>query len=176
MQYLYVTGERGELVGVLPVRDLVFARREAAAREVPPGSLGLMLVPYWNGVMNPYWDPAASGIIVGWRGTHTRAHLYRAILEGIAFEQHLNTLGVEAALGRPLTRYIALGGGAFAAHVLALAAAPIIHRLFGPDAFGAAQIVAAIAVDIRGVHTLRTTAAGIVQFAGEAAITVVGKG
>ena len=36
---------------------------EAEATKVPPGALGLMLVPYWHNVMNPYWDPAASGIV-----------------------------------------------------------------------------------------------------------------
>ncbi|MEZ4610701.1 MAG: hypothetical protein R2838_10715 [Caldilineaceae bacterium] len=41
---------------------------EAAAGRVPPGSQGLMLVPYWNNVMNPYWDPAAPGITIGWTG------------------------------------------------------------------------------------------------------------
>jgi xylulokinase len=39
-------------------------------------------------------------------------HLYRAILEGVAFEQYLGTLGVEKALGQPVKRYIAIGGGA----------------------------------------------------------------
>jgi xylulokinase len=63
-------------------------------------------------VLGPYWDPAASGIIVGWRGFHQLTHLYRAILEGVAFEQHLGTLGVEKALGDPVQRYIAMGGGA----------------------------------------------------------------
>jgi sugar (pentulose or hexulose) kinase len=72
----------------------------------------LMLVPYWNSAMNPYWDAAASGIVVGWRGIHTRAHLYRAILEGIAFEQRLHTEGVETALGQSVESYVAMGGGA----------------------------------------------------------------
>ena len=36
----------------------------------PPGSQGLMLVPYWNSVMNPYWDPSATGITIGWTGDH----------------------------------------------------------------------------------------------------------
>jgi xylulokinase len=63
-------------------------------------------------VLGPYWDPFASGIIVGWRGFHGLPHLYRAILEGVAFEQHLGTLGVEKALGQPVKRYIAIGGGA----------------------------------------------------------------
>jgi len=84
---------------------------EAMAQEIPPGSSGLMLVPYWNGVMNPYWDPAASGIIVGWRGSHEKAHMYRAILEGIGFEQRLATDGVEEAIDIPIERFVAMGGG-----------------------------------------------------------------
>jgi xylulokinase len=54
----------------------------------------------------------ASGIIVGWRGFHQLPHLYRAILEGVAFEQYLGMLGVKKALGQPVKRYIAMGGGA----------------------------------------------------------------
>jgi xylulokinase len=37
---------------------------EAEAEKVPPGALGLMLVPYWKHAMTPYWDPAATGITV----------------------------------------------------------------------------------------------------------------
>jgi sugar (pentulose or hexulose) kinase len=85
---------------------------DQAASAVPPGSAGLVVVPYWNSVLGPYWDPFASGIIVGWRGFHRLPHLYRAILEGVAFEQYLGTLGVEKALGKPVKRYIAMGGGA----------------------------------------------------------------
>ncbi|MFN2109688.1 MAG: FGGY-family carbohydrate kinase, partial [Anaerolineae bacterium] len=85
---------------------------DEAIVDIPPGAEGLLLVPYWNSAMNPYWDAAASGIVVGWRGIHTRAHLYRAILEGIAFEQRLHTEGVEAALGYSVESYVAMGGGA----------------------------------------------------------------
>jgi sugar (pentulose or hexulose) kinase len=85
---------------------------DRAASALPPGSDGLIVVPYWNSVLGPYWDPAASGIVVGWRGVHQLAHLYRAILEGIAFEQQLNTMGVEKALGQLVRRFIAMGGGA----------------------------------------------------------------
>lgn len=85
---------------------------DQAASAVPPGSAGLVVVPYWNSVLGPYWDPFASGIIIGWRGFHRLPHLYRAILEGVAFEQCLGTLGVEKALGQPVKRYIAMGGGA----------------------------------------------------------------
>ncbi|MEM4644076.1 MAG: FGGY-family carbohydrate kinase [Candidatus Methanomethylicaceae archaeon] len=84
---------------------------EVAAAKVPPGCLGLMLVPYWNNVMNPYWDQYASGIVVGWTGVHGREHFYRAIMEGIAFEQRLAGDGVMAALGRKFDEYVVMGGG-----------------------------------------------------------------
>jgi sugar (pentulose or hexulose) kinase len=84
---------------------------EAAAAEVPPGSLGLVVVPYWNHAMTPYWDPAASGITIGWTGAHGREHFYRAILEGIAFEQRLLGKGLAAATSQAIDEYVALGGG-----------------------------------------------------------------
>jgi xylulokinase len=83
---------------------------ERDASGIAPGSEGLFLVPYWNGVMNPYWDDAARGILVGLSGEHRPAHLYRALLEGIALEQRLHTTGVEAASG-PIDEMIVMGGG-----------------------------------------------------------------
>ncbi len=88
-----------------------FDAYEAEARELPPGACGLMLVPYWNNVMNPYWDPAAHGIVVGWNGGHRRHHLYRAILEGIAFEHRLAIEGIAASSGEPIAEHVILGGG-----------------------------------------------------------------
>jgi xylulokinase len=84
---------------------------DAAIADLPPGAGGLMLVPYWNSVLSPHWDALASGIIVGWRGSHDRRHLYRAILEGIAFEQRLCIEGIEAATGQPITALVVMGGG-----------------------------------------------------------------
>jgi len=84
---------------------------ETAAAKLPPGSLGLMLVPYWNTVMNPYWDPSASGIMIGWTGAHAREHFYRAILEGIAYEQRLVGDAMMAASGQRFTEYVTMGGG-----------------------------------------------------------------
>jgi sugar (pentulose or hexulose) kinase len=52
--------------------------------SVPPGSQGLVLQPYWSpGLRSP--GPEARGAIVGFGDVHTRAHLYRAILEGLAY-------------------------------------------------------------------------------------------
>jgi len=84
---------------------------DAAIADLPPGAGGLLLVPYWNSVLSPHWDALASGIVVGWRGVHDRRHFYRAILEGIAFEQRLCIEGIEAATGQPITALIVMGGG-----------------------------------------------------------------
>ena len=89
------------------LRDL-----ERQARGLPPGAEGLVLIPYWNAVMNPYWDDDASGLVMGWRELHGPAHLYRAILEGIAFEQRLQTEAVEAAIGGQIEAFVVTGGGA----------------------------------------------------------------
>jgi xylulokinase len=126
------------------------AAYDAAIADVPAGAEGLLLVPYWNSTMNPYWDAGASGIVVGWRGVHTRAHLYRAILEGIAFEQRLHTEGVEAALGRPVERYVAMGGGTRSARwcqIVADVTGKPVHRATTPEAAAlGAAIQAAAAV------------------------------
>ena len=84
---------------------------EAKARQIPPGAERLLCLPYWTGAMTPYWDGNARGAFVGLSGLHGRAHMYRAILEGIAFEQRLLTEGVEQATGVPITEILMLGGG-----------------------------------------------------------------
>ncbi len=90
----------------------VIRQFEEKARLVGPGSCGLVFVPYMNGVLGPYWDPLASGLLLGLRGTHGLPHIYRAILEGIAFELRLDTKGVQEALGRSVKRFVAMGSGA----------------------------------------------------------------
>jgi sugar (pentulose or hexulose) kinase len=84
---------------------------DLAAARVPAGCSGLILVPYWNSVLNPYWDPLASGMVIGWTSAHGREHFYRAILEGIAFEQRLASDGMMKALGRRFEEIVAVGGG-----------------------------------------------------------------
>ncbi len=84
---------------------------ETAAARLEPGSGGLFAVPYWNNALMPYWDFDARGIMIGWTGAHGKAHAYRAILEGIAFEQRLMTGGAERALEKPIEHLLALGGG-----------------------------------------------------------------
>jgi xylulokinase len=84
---------------------------EEAAASVPAGSEGLFCLPYWTGAMTPYWDGHARGAFVGLSGRHGKAHMYRAMLEGIALEQCLLTTGVERATGQAVDEILMLGGG-----------------------------------------------------------------
>ncbi|MCO6449506.1 MAG: xylulose kinase [Caldilineales bacterium] len=55
------------------------------ANPIPPGSEGLIVLDYWQGNRTPYVDPEARGIIRGLSLKHTTGHLFRAIIEGIAY-------------------------------------------------------------------------------------------
>ena len=85
---------------------------EALAAQVPDGAAGLLCLPYWTGAMSPYWDGHARGAFVGLSGLHGKAHMYRAILEGVALEERLLMDGVEAATGSPIDEIVVVGGGA----------------------------------------------------------------
>jgi xylulokinase len=67
---------------------------DAAASRIAPGSEGLILLPYFLGEKTPIQDPWARGAFIGLTLSHTRAHVYRAILEGISFGflHHLQVL------------------------------------------------------------------------------------
>lgn len=57
------------------------------AARIAPGSDGLIFLPYLTGERAPIWDGRATGSFLGLRAAHTKAHLYRAILEGCAFSK-----------------------------------------------------------------------------------------
>jgi xylulokinase len=57
----------------------------AEAAQVPPGADGLLWAPYLMGERTPHLDPLARAALVGLTASHTRAHVVRAILEGVAF-------------------------------------------------------------------------------------------
>lgn len=84
---------------------------ETAAALLAPGAAGLMVLPYWTGALTPFWDHHARGAMIGLTGAHGKAHVYRALLESIAYEQRFLTEGAEAALTVPVKEVIALGGG-----------------------------------------------------------------
>jgi sugar (pentulose or hexulose) kinase len=78
--------------------------------QVPPGSMGLILQPYWSpGLKVP--GPEAKGAMIGFGAVHTRAHIYRAIIEGLAYALRE---GAERTVRRskaPITEVRVAGGG-----------------------------------------------------------------
>lgn len=100
---------------------------EAAAVGLPAGSDGLMALPYLTGVLTPYWDSNARGVLFGLTGRHGKAHLYRAILEGLALEQRLSTTGAEAATGSVTETFRVMGGGSRSA-LWCQMIADVLHR------------------------------------------------
>lgn len=78
--------------------------------QVPPGSLGLTLQPYWSpGLQVP--GPEARGAVIGWSDAHTRAHLYRAIIEGLAYALREGKERTEQRSHVPVTELRVAGGG-----------------------------------------------------------------
>ena len=69
-----------QLTGDVPYETLL-----GEASTIKPGAEGLLLLPYFSGERNPFYDPDARGVIAGLSLSHGRGHLYRAILEGTAF-------------------------------------------------------------------------------------------
>ncbi len=90
----------------------VFDELEKAAEQLPIGSDGLMVQPYFSGVMDPHWDTSARGVIIGLSGSHNESHIYRAILEAMTLDQVLSTEDMENELGYKIDHYLAIGGGA----------------------------------------------------------------
>lgn len=79
-------------------------------RQSPPGAMGLLLQPYWSpGIRVP--GPEARGAIVGFSDVHTRAHLYRAILEGVSYALREGKERTERRSGVPITELRVSGGG-----------------------------------------------------------------
>jgi xylulokinase len=87
-----------------------FATLTAEAAEVPAGSRGLLVLPYFAGERTPIFDPDARGMIAGLTLGHGRAELYRATLEGIACGVRHNLEVMRDAGGRA-RRLVAVGGG-----------------------------------------------------------------
>jgi xylulokinase len=82
----------GRQVGLSPYKIL-----DLEAEKVPPGSDGLIVLPYFMGERTPIWDPYSKGLIIGLTLTHTRAHLFRALMEGAAYALRHNIETAKAA-------------------------------------------------------------------------------
>jgi len=89
-------------------RDPYERLTEEAAR-IPAGCEGLLWAPYLMGERTPHLDPNARGALIGLTASHTREHIIRAILEGVAFSLR-DSFTLLAEMGVPV-QSIRLGGG-----------------------------------------------------------------
>jgi len=89
----------------------VYSIFDDLADSVSPGSEGLMLLPYFMGAATPNWDTNARGTLVGLTLAHGKAHLIRAIMEGITYELR-NNLEALVGAGIRADEIRAVGGGA----------------------------------------------------------------
>lgn len=123
--------------------DTPFADLVAEAAGVAPGSDGLTFLPYLSGERTPHNDPDARGAFVGLSLQHKRAHMTRAVLEGVAFSLR-DVLEVMNSAGVRAEEALISGGGAaselwtqIVSDVLGLRLIPSVDE--GP-AFGAALL------------------------------------
>lgn len=79
-------------------------------KDVPPGSMGLVLQPYWTGGLKVP-GPEAKGAVIGFGDVHKRAHLYRAILEGLAYSLKEGLIRTEKRNGVKVKKLRVSGGG-----------------------------------------------------------------
>jgi xylulokinase len=91
------------------------------AQAIDPGAGGIIALPYFLGEKTPIFDPTARGVFAGVMLHHTRAHLYRAILEAVCygFAHHLELL---REANRPVRRVVAADGGSRSALWMQIAA------------------------------------------------------
>jgi xylulokinase len=122
------------------------ARLDAEAASVPRGADGVTFLPYLQGERTPHRDAAARGAMLGLSLAHTRAHLTRAVLEGICFALR-DSLTILQSVGLSPNHLLLTGGGAKSALLRRLQSEifglPVttVNREEGP-AYGAALLAA----------------------------------
>ena len=133
-------------------REVLQAEREGRAveelfekliREVPPGSHGLVLQPYWSpGVKVP--GPEAKGSIIGFGEIHTRSHLYRAIIEGLCYALREGAEKIQNRTGVKIVELRASGGGAQSDNTLQIASDIFNLSVKRPATFETSSLGAAV--------------------------------
>ena len=106
--------------------------------DVPAGSDGLLLQPYWGPGLA---RPLAKGVIIGFSNVHTRKHIYRAIVEGIAFALREGLESIEKSQKEKVKSLRISGGGSMSREVCQITA----------DIFG---------LEISRVQTIESTSLG----------------
>lgn len=100
----------GESILANMTRRRAYEYLDMEAEYVPPGSNGLIVLPFFSGARAPRWNPKARGLIFGLTVYHSRAHVFRALMEGIAYEIR-KILEVLQEQGISSNEIVVMGGG-----------------------------------------------------------------
>lgn len=87
----------------------VFIEMSSAAETVEAGSNGMIFLPYMSGERSPIWNPKAEGVFYGVDFSKTRAHMIRAVMEGVAYSLRHNC-EIAAEAGATIGRMFSMGG------------------------------------------------------------------
>ena len=129
--------------------------------SVPPGAMGLMLQPYWSPGLKM---PEAKGAVIGFGDVHTRAHLYRAILEGLAYALRDGKERLEARGKLTVSSLRVCGGGSQSDAALQLtsdifglpASRPHVYEASGLGAAINAAVALKLHADFKGAANAMT--------------------
>ena len=105
-----VFAQDGFDTGPLPAD--MYDRASLVAAQVPPGSEGVLFLPWFNGILSPGEDPSMRGAFLNLSPRTTRAHLTRAVFEGLAMNWRWLRGPAEKLIGRPSSIWRLTGGGA----------------------------------------------------------------
>ncbi len=111
--------------------------------NIPAGSMGLTLQPYWSpGLKIP--GSEAKGAIIGFGDVHTRAHIYRAILEGLAFALKEGLIRTVRRTKIPVKKIIVSGGGSQSKQAMQITADIFNLPAYKPHTYETSSLGAAI--------------------------------
>ncbi len=130
-----------------PRKEWDFKQLEALARSVPAGADGLFFLPTLMGERTPWWDDTLTGSLLGMTFRHTRAHVVRAVYEGVM--QSLAQCGkIMSETGVPVRELVLSGGGAASELWLQMAASmfgcPVSRHAVPDEATGLGAAMAAL--------------------------------
>ena len=145
------------------------AALDAEAAKVPPGSDGIIALDTWQGSRTPFRDPRRRGAFTGLTLAHTQAHLYRALLEAVAYGGRQVTEALTGT-GTPLRELVVTGGGSRSGLWLQIHADVLGRPLLQlatpqPAALGAAICAAAGAGAFPDLRSAAATMSGVIPAA-----------
>lgn len=131
-------------------REMVEAKEKNIAPEVllnqrlndiPPGCQGLILQPFWGPGLK---TPSAKGSIIGFGDVHTRAHIYRAIIEGVNYGLIDGVQRIETKSGKKVERIMVSGGGSQSDAICQITADMFNRTLYKGETYETSALGAAI--------------------------------